>query len=138
MTTETFLRNIRFPDTPHPELREAPAGRVDRAVHVDAAAGVLDDDCLQALAASVFRRVTHAKIERETGEEHAPQPALAQITSEPGRGRAVVLIERRIGIDRATKALADHEGGVGNLQILAELRPGRALHAMIGPQTCGP
>src|SRR5262249_23946817 len=110
----------------------------DRTVHVDAAAGVLDDDRLETLAMGVLGRVAYAKIERQPGKEDAPQAAFAQITGEPGRRRAVVLIKRRIGIDRASKALADDEGGMRNLQVVAKRGAGGFLHAMIGPEHLKP
>src|SRR6516165_11023228 len=90
----------------HPAFRKARACRGDRTVKVDAAAGVLDDDHLEAEAAGVLGRPAHAEIEGEAGEENAGEAALAQVPGEPGRRRAVVLVEGRIGIDLAAKALA--------------------------------
>src|ERR1043166_4340172 len=127
------LRNFLSLHASHVEFRQPLSRRRDRAVHVDAAAGVLDHDRFKVLAARVLRRIAHAKIEREAGEEHALEPALAQITGKAGGRRAVVLIKGRIGIDRAAKALADHQRRVGNFHIFPELRARRALHAVIRP-----
>ena len=88
------------------ERRERLARGGDRSVHVDAAAGILDHDRGEALPVRVLGRVANAEIERQAGEKHARQPALAQIAGEAGRRRLVVLEKRRIGIDGAAESLA--------------------------------
>src|SRR5262249_11941569 len=64
--------------------------------------------------------------------------ALAQISGKAGRRRVVVLVERRIGIDLAAKALAQDELGARRNEIAAEFGARRMLHAVVGPQLLRP
>jgi hypothetical protein len=52
-------------------LKSGPArsSRRDRTLEVNAAAGVLDNDDHEALSNRVLRRIAHAEIEGEAGEE---------------------------------------------------------------------
>src|SRR5665647_553979 len=100
------------------------------AIDVDAAAGILDHDRLEAFAARVFRRIAYTEIEGEAGEKHAPEAALAQVSGKSRPRLAIVFGERRIGIDLAVIALAQHQLGVGNLQVLTQRSALCALHAM--------
>ena len=81
------------------QAQEGLVCRLHRASHVDAAAGVLHHDHLEAAAVRVLGRVAHAEVEREAGDEYALQATLAQVAGEPCRRRVVVLVEGRIGID---------------------------------------
>src|SRR5437868_4293456 len=56
----------------------------DRTVDVDAAAGILDHDRLEALALGVLGRIAHTEIVSQAGQEHARKAALAQISGKPG------------------------------------------------------
>src|SRR5262245_5675558 len=51
-------------DDGNAERLEASMGRSNRAVEIDAAAGIVDNDDLEPGLAGVLRRITHAKIER--------------------------------------------------------------------------
>src|ERR1039457_258790 len=76
------------------------------AIDVNTPTSVLDHDRLEPFAMRIFRRIAHAEIEREAGEEDPPQAAFAQVAGTPGTGVAVVFEERRIGIDLAVISLA--------------------------------
>src|ERR1700733_13159179 len=67
------------------EVRQTGAGQRGRAVEIDAAAGVLDDENSKAFAARVFGRIANAKIEGEAGQKHPEEAALAQIADEAGQ-----------------------------------------------------
>ena len=67
--------------------------------------------------------------------KNTPRPvARAQIADEAGRRGAIVFVERRIGIDRARHALAQHQRGMRNVERGVERGAVRALHAMVRPQ----
>src|SRR5260221_6272378 len=77
----------------------------ERALGVDAAAGVLDDQCLEPLGARGQRAPRNAKVGREAGKENALQAALLEIATETGRGFLIRLNERRIDFDLAPVAI---------------------------------
>src|SRR5271165_3951308 len=77
-----------------------------RAAHINSTAGILDHDRVETLAAGVFTRIADAEIEGEPGDEHAGESAFAQIAGQPSMSLAVVLVERRVGVDRAVIAFA--------------------------------
>src|SRR5262245_49656919 len=83
-------------DAADAELRAGIARSGDRSAHVDAAAGILDHHRHETLAQRILRRVADTEIERQAGEINPREAALAQIAGEPGRGPAVILIERRV------------------------------------------
>lgn len=60
------------------------------AIDIDAPASILDHDRLEAFAMRMFRGVTHAEIERETGKKEPPEAALAQIPGKSGMGPAII------------------------------------------------
>src|SRR5690606_39995778 len=60
--------------------------------------------------------------------------ALAQIAGKAGRRFVVVFKEGRIGIDRATEALADNKLGLGPFQVRMEFCALGTLHAVVGPK----
>ena len=84
--------------------------------------------------AGVLGRVAHAEIKREASKKYARQAAFAQIADQSGRRLAVVLVERRVEIDRAVHALAQDQAGVRNFQGWMKFGARRRLHAMIRPQ----
>src|SRR5262249_40498283 len=59
------------------EVRKGAARRLQRAAHIDGAAGILDHDDRKAAAVRILGRVAHAEIEGEAGQEHALKAALA-------------------------------------------------------------
>src|SRR6266851_1562823 len=109
-------------------------GSGERAVGIDAAAGILDDVGGEALFAGVERGEADAEISRQTGDKNTLEAALLQIAAQPGRGLAVGLVEGRIAVDILAIALTDDEFGLRDCQVLAELRARRSLYAMVRPQ----
>jgi hypothetical protein len=105
---------------------------------IDPATRVRDHDRVETLMAGILARITNAEIEGEPRQEHAREGALAQISGKPGASLAVVLVERRLGIDLAVIALAQHEFGVRNLQVLSEFGSRRPLNTVVGPKLLGP
>src|SRR6478672_463959 len=101
-------------------------GRRDRAVEVDAAAGVLDHGNFEPRLARILSGKADAEIERQAGDENSLQLALAQIAEQTGRRLVVVLEQRRIGIDPAAETLADHEVRAGDLELPMEFGAGCA------------
>src|SRR5258708_3685971 len=81
-------------------LRHGLPGAGQRAVGVDAAAGILDHGRLEAELARVDRAPGDAEIGRQPGQEHALEAALLQIGAQP-RLRLVGLEERRVAVDLA-------------------------------------
>ncbi len=81
----------------------------------------------------VLGRVADAEVEGEPGHEDPPQAALSKVSGEAGPRSAVVLVECRVGIDLAVKALAQHKFRMGNLQLGAQFGARRPLHAVVWP-----
>src|SRR6185295_19101487 len=77
-----------------------------RPVHVDAATRIVDYHDVESFPMRVLGRVADAEVEGEPGEEDPPQAALSKVSGEAGPRSAVVLVECRVGIDLAVKALA--------------------------------
>ncbi len=100
---------------------------------LDAAAGVLDHHHLQACCRGVDRGEMDAVIGRQAAQEGAPEPTIAQIAAQPGRGLVVVFEEGGIGIDLGASALADNQLGPGRLQVGVEGGARGALHAVVRP-----
>jgi hypothetical protein len=96
----------------HPGLGELRLDAGDRAVQVDGAAGVAEHDGFEAQSPRIERRVAHAEVVRQAGEEDAGEVSLAQIAGESGGGGAVVLEERGVGIDVRPKAFAQDQLGL--------------------------
>ena len=119
------------------QSRQACVSRGKRALDVDGTAGIFDHENRKPFAVGVFGRVSHAKIERETRKENAVQATLAQVTGKAGPGLAVILPERRIGIDCGSETFANNDLGMGYFQVVMEIGASRALHAVIGPQDLG-
>jgi len=107
--------NLAGSNCDHATGSEARPGRRYRARNVDPAAGIVDDHDREAPANRVFGRIPDAKIERQAGQKYALDAALAKITGEAGRRRAIVLVERRVRIDGPVETLAQHQPGMGNL-----------------------
>src|SRR5450759_520798 len=107
------------------------------AIDVDTPAGILDHNRFEALATCVFRGIAHAEIEREAGEKDSSEAAFAQVSGEPGMRLAIVFVERRIRIDLALIALAEHQLRVRNRQVFAQRGAACALHTMIRPKHLG-
>src|SRR6185295_15959030 len=88
----------------------------ERALRIDAPAGVLDDQRLEALAPRIERAPRDAEVGREAGEERAFEAALPEIAAEAGLRLAVRLDERRVAVDLTPVALAENELGVPDVQ----------------------
>ena len=134
MTPAMRGREVAGRDGRYPERRQSATGVGDGTVHVDAAAGILDHDHAEALLAGVLGGIADAEIVGEAGDEDAVEAALAEIADEAGRGALVVLEESGVGVDVRVVALADDQLRVGDVEIAAELRSGRALDAVVRPQ----
>jgi hypothetical protein len=82
----------------------------------------------------VLGGVAHAKIKCEPGQKNAGKAPFPQIAYEACRRLSIVLVEGGVGVDRAMNAFAQHEPGVGNVQILVEFRAARGSNAMVRPK----
>ena len=107
----------------------------DRAVEVDGAAGVANDDGRKAEAASVESGITDAIVIGQADEEDAGQVAFAEIASKTGRGGAVILEKCGIGVDLRAKPFAQNEFCLGQAQSGMEFSTRRALDAVVGPES---
>ena len=133
-----FAANTVDVGATHTKRLENRARLGDGAIDIDAAAGVLDHHHIEAFAPRVFGRVADAEIKGETRQEDTREAALAQVAGQSRMCLAVVLEERRIGVDVAMVAFAQDQLCMRDLQVLRELGPGRSLHAMIRPQDLRP
>ena len=81
-------------------------------------------------------RPNSARRNRRRGRPKIPayKPRVTQIADQAGRRAAVVLVERRVGIDRARHALAQHQRRMRNVERRMKLGAGASLHAVVGPQ----
>jgi hypothetical protein len=82
----------------------------------------------------ILAGVADAEIEGQPRDEQPTEAALPKVSGEPGLRPAVVLVERRIGIDLTMVALAQHQLRMGNLQIPAQFGALRPLNAVVRPQ----
>ena len=92
-------------------------GLGERALGVDAAAGVFDDVGFKARLARIERGPCDAEIGGEARHEQPLDLARLQVGGEPGRGLAVGLGEGRVAVDVLVKALADDETGMRDREV---------------------
>ena len=104
------------------------------AVEVDGGGGFLDHGDVEAGLSRVDRRPGDAVVERQAAEYQPREAACLQIAVETGARHAVVLAERRIGIDAGVEALAHDHLHLGGLEVGMKVSARRALHAMVRPQ----
>src|SRR3954452_25066053 len=76
-----------------------------------------------------------AKVRGEPHQINALETALAQIASQSGGSAPIVLKKCGIRVDSLTETLADHQLGPVGAQLRVKRRPGRSLHAVIGPKS---
>src|SRR5215471_19945757 len=89
-------REIAGPDARDARVLHFVPRRLERAPHVDRAAGVLDHRAVEAELARVERGPRHAEIGGEAADENALDPALVEIALEAGAALAIGL-EEEIG-----------------------------------------
>src|SRR4051812_32627663 len=75
------------------------AGLGERALRVDATAGVLDYIDVEAGAAAVDRAPGDAEVGRQSGHEDRRDAALLQVAGKPGVGLLVGFEEGRVAVD---------------------------------------
>ena len=109
-------------------------GLGERALGIDAAAGVFDHIGLKPGLARIERRPCDAEIGREPGHEQAFQLAGLEIARKPGRGLAVGLGEGGIAVDVLVETLSDDEFGLRDREVLRKRGAIGSLHAVIRPQ----
>ena len=109
-------------------------GGVEGAGEVYGTAGILNDEDFEGAACAVGGGVADAEVEGKAGDEDALDAAVADPIGESGGGLVVVFVEGGVGIDLAMDAFAEDERGVGNVEGGVELRAGRALNAVVGPE----
>src|SRR5713101_9893296 len=108
--------DVRRRDALHAGARHVLPRLAERAAGVDAAGCVLDDGRGETGLAGVERRPGDAEVGGEADEERLLDAALAQVAGESRRRLAIRLVERRVGVDVPSIALADHELRVRDLQ----------------------
>src|SRR5438445_2950144 len=108
---------------------------IERAVEIDATAGIEPDGGFEPLADGVQRRKTDAEIGRQADQGDGVDAALPEVATEAGRCRMVVLEEGRIAVDIRAKSLADNELGLGPGKAGVEIRAEAALDTMVRPQS---
>src|SRR5215831_13423867 len=104
--------------------------RLERALHVDRAAGVLDHRAVEAEPARVERGPRHAEIGGEAAHENALDPALVEISLQAGAAFAIGLQEGRVAVHFPAPTLADDELRVAHGEILVQRRALASLHAV--------
>src|SRR5271169_1711304 len=109
MSCSTHWRNAIGCADRTPELIDRAHCPVERAVDVDAAARIGYDGNREPCLTAVDRRIEHAEISRQAAQGNAFKSAFLEVTYQPRRRAVVVLKERRVGIDRRSKALSQHE-----------------------------
>src|SRR5262245_15762938 len=93
---------------------------------------------MEAGVARIDRRPGDRVVERQPAEDQPREAARLQVTVQSGAGHAVVLAERRIGIDAPVKALAHDDFGLAGVELGMELSARRALYAMVRPKGLRP
>ena len=90
-------------------------GSLHGAGEVDGAAGIFNDDDLEAAACAVGSGEADAEVEGEAGDEDTTDAAVANPAGEAGGGLVVVFVEGGVGVNLAMDAFAEDEGGVGDV-----------------------
>src|SRR5690625_3265605 len=113
-------------------------GVIQRALRVDGARRIFNDEPFQPLPLPGDRRTADAEVCRQSGQVNLTDAPLAQVAGKPGRRLMVVLIERGIRVDVLPKSLADDELRFLRPKLAEKLSALRTLHAMVGPQHLPP
>src|SRR5262249_34069443 len=121
-------------DARHARLLHFLPRRLQRPLHIDRAAGVLDDRAVEAELAGVERGPRHAEIGREAADEDALDAALVEVALQAGAALAIGLEEGRVAVDAFAPAFANDELRVAHAEILVQRRAVASLHAVVGPQ----
>src|ERR1700730_18915433 len=88
-----------------------------RAVDVNATARVGRDRDLEPGLATVDRRREHAKVGGEPAQRDAFKSAFFKVTHQTGWCATIVFEESRVGVDRRSEALSEHELGMRYIEI---------------------
>ncbi len=107
---------------------------LERTVSVDGAAGILDDNSLEARGTRVERAPGDAEVQGQAAQVDRGHAALAQQARQAGRRLAVGFEEGRVAVGVRVEALADHRLRLRYRQLVGKARAESALHAMVGPQ----
>ncbi len=113
---------------------EGLVGGFDAVFEGDGAAGVLEDEALEAEGGAVEGGEADAEVVGEAGEEEALEAAVAEVAGEAGGGLVVVFEEGGVGVDVAAEALAEDELGVGEIEAGVEGGAVGGLQAVVGPE----
>ena len=79
----------------------------NRAIQVDGAAGVLEDDGLKAESARIESRIADAVVVGKAGKEDARQAAIVQVASETSGRDAIIFKECGVGVDLGPETFAE-------------------------------
>lgn len=114
---------------------EGVVGLGDGARQINRAAGIFDDEALEAESRTVDGGVADTEVIGKSAEEEPLEAALAEISSEAGRGEVVVFEERGVRVDVAAEAFAQDEFGVWNVDGWMKGCAGGILQAVFGPES---
>jgi hypothetical protein len=118
-------------------IGEGLVGGFDAVFDCDGAAGVLEDQALEAEGGAVEGGEADTEVVGEAGEEETLKAALAKISGETGGGLVVVFAEGRVGVDVGAEALAEDELGVGEIEAGMEGGAVGVLQTVVGPEGLG-
>jgi hypothetical protein len=116
---------------------EGCVGLIDAVWQVYGAAGVFEDDGLEAKGLAVDGGVADAEVVGEAAEEETVEAAFAQVSGEAGGGEVVVFEEGGVGVDGAAEAFAEDEFGVGDIEGGVKGCAFGVLEGVFGPEGLG-
>src|SRR4029079_3952896 len=105
-----------------------------RYIESDGSAGIETNRNIETEPPGIERRIGHTVIGRQPDDDQLLQAPLLQIAAKAGRRRAVVLVERRVAVDRRSESLANDQLRLAPAQPRMEFGARSALHAVVGPQ----
>src|SRR5471032_1086703 len=126
-------QQVRRSDPRYTRCRHLLPGTRKRAVEIDRATGIVDNDRFETRAARIERRPRDAIIRRQPAAIDPLRADIAEITREARRRDAISFHEGRITIDIHVMTLADHHPRVRHVQIAMQRRAVRVLDAMRWP-----
>ena len=104
---------------------------------VDRAGEVFEQKGLKAEADRIQGRVADTEVEGQDAEEEPGKAAFAQKAGQTGARGLVVLNKGGVAVDVLTKAFAQDEFGVRDLQRGRDLGARRALESVVRPEALG-
>ncbi len=134
----SIIQDVPAHDPGDTGFRHVGPGPGQRSVRIDGPRRVLDHRHVEAAGGAVDRRPADAEIGGEADDEQPADIAFPQISGEPRQRLAIRFLEARIAVDGPVVTLAQHELGMGNVEVPADLGAMLFQTQWSGQSTCVP